>query len=64
MAFAVLWQSSPSKKLVIVQAPFESEAKRTALCEMLLSGGTVISVSMRAALRDLSVCFSLDAIIS
>ena len=63
MAAAVLRQSSPSRKLRITQVPLDREASRTARWEMLLSGGTPISVSMRAARLDLRMCCSVEPII-
>ena len=58
MAFAVLRQSSPSRKLVIVQRPLEIAERRIARCEMLLSPGTVSSVSIAGARRTFRVFFA------
>ena len=49
MAFTVCMQSSLGRNPRSVQTPFDSAATITARCEMLLSPGTVISMSIRGA---------------
>ena len=49
MAFTVCMQSSLGRKPCRVHAPFDKAAMITARCEMLLSPGTVISISIRGA---------------
>src|SRR5437016_14336930 len=49
MAFTVCMQSSLGRKPCRVHAPFDKAAMITARCEMLLSPGTAISMSIRGA---------------
>jgi len=49
MAFTVCMQSSLGRNPRSVHTPFDSAATITARCEMLLSPGTVISMSIRGA---------------
>src|SRR5437588_6953587 len=49
MAFTVCMQSSLGRNPCNVHSPFDNAATMTARCEMLLSPGTVISVSIRGA---------------
>src|SRR6266513_2070628 len=49
IALTVCMQSSLGRNPHSVQIPFDNAAMNTARCEMLLSPGTVISISIRGA---------------